>query len=86
MGTLGNHKLQIVQEVSAAMHTSGKGLLPNSNGTRRILSQAEGRRGHLFVFLETSNKLIFRIANGRIRESWIPALAVGAAYMLTVIE
>lgn len=42
MGTLGNHKLQIVQEVSAAMHTFGKGLLPNSNGTRRILSQAGG--------------------------------------------
>lgn len=86
MGTLGNHKLRIVQEVYTAMHTSGKGLLPNCNGTRRILSQAEGRRGHLVVFLETTNKLIFRTANGRIRESWIPALAVGAAYVLIVIE
>jgi len=34
MGMLGNHKLQIVLEDSAAMHSSAKGLLPNFNVTR----------------------------------------------------
>lgn len=44
MGTLGNHVLWLAHGGSAALHISAKGLWPNFNVTKRILSQAEGER------------------------------------------
>lgn len=82
MGTLGNHVLQLTQRGSAALHISAKGLWPNFNVTKRILSQEEGERGHLVVLQETLYKLLFKEASGRTRKFWTPALAVGGVYVV----
>lgn len=81
MGTLGNHVLQLAQGGSVALHISAKGLWPNFNVTKRILSQAEGERWQLVVFQETLNKLLSKAASGKTREPWTPVLAVGAVYV-----
>lgn len=43
-GTLGNHVLRLAQRRFAALNISAKGIWPNFNVTKRILSQAEGER------------------------------------------
>lgn len=60
--------LQLAQRGSAPLHISAKGLWPNFNVTKRILSQVESERGHLVVFQETLHKLFSKIASGRTRK------------------
>lgn len=59
------------QRVSSALQISVKGLWPNYNAIKRMLSWAEGQRGHLAVFYGTLNKLLSKAASGMTRRSWI---------------
>lgn len=58
MGKIGIHVWWLAQRGSAALHSSARGVWPNFNVTKRILSQTKDERGHLVVFKETLNKLL----------------------------
>lgn len=74
------------REVLLSYTFLSKCLRLNFNVTKRILSQAEGERGHFVIFQETLNKLLSKAAAGRTK-FWTkvlkfrtPALAVENVY------
>lgn len=81
MGTVRDHVVRLHREVQLSYAFLSKCLWLNFNVTKRLLSQAEGERGHFVIFQENFNKLLSKEASGRTRKSLTPALAEGNVYV-----